>query len=27
MPTNDFRLWEEDILKEQRRSAGGSIVE
>jgi hypothetical protein len=27
MPNNDYRMWEEDIVKEQRLSAGGSIVE
>lgn len=26
MPNNDYRMWEEDIVKEQRRSAGGSVV-
>ena len=26
MPNNDYRMWEEDIVREQRRSAGGSIV-
>lgn len=24
MPNNDFRMWEEDIVKEQRTSAGGT---
>ena len=27
MPNTDYRMWEEDIVKEQRRSIGGSIVE
>lgn len=27
MPSSDYRLWEEDITKEARRSPGGSIVE
>lgn len=26
MPNNDYRMWEEDLVKEQRRSVGGSIV-
>lgn len=26
MPTSEFRLWEEDIEKEERKSPGGSIV-
>lgn len=24
LPNNDYRMWEEDIVKEQRTSAGGS---
>ena len=27
MPNLDYRMWEEDLVKEQRRSVGGSIVE
>lgn len=27
MPNVDYRMWEEDLVKEQRRSIGGSIVE
>lgn len=26
MPNSEFRLWEENITKEERRSPGGSIV-
>lgn len=26
MPTSEFRLWEEDIEKEERKSPGGTIV-
>jgi hypothetical protein len=26
MPTTEFRLWEENLIKEERRSPGGSIV-
>jgi hypothetical protein len=26
MPTNEFRLWEEDIEHEERNTPGGSIV-
>lgn len=27
IPNNDFRMWEEDIVKEQRTSAGGSEMQ
>lgn len=27
MPSFEFRLWEEDIVKEERRSPGGSLVQ
>lgn len=26
MPSYEYRLWEEDIVKEERKSPGGSLV-